>query len=209
MYKLYWRERTGAFAPAAIMEELGIPYEGLHLDKDGHTSPEYRALNPMAQVPLLILPDGSAMTESGAISLYLAETKPESGLAPMPDDPIRPQFLRWLFFAQANIYETDLREAYPKRYTVDPVGAAAVKQAASERLDRLWDMTARAIQGPFFFGDRFTLLDVYLAMLAGWHAEPPAMFVRQPKVGTLVEETVARPAIGEVWRRYDMHQRMG
>ena len=66
------------------MAELGIAYEGIHLDEASreHESASYRARNPMAQIPLLVLPDGSNMTESGAISLYLAETKPESGLAP-------------------------------------------------------------------------------------------------------------------------------
>ncbi len=208
MYKLYWRERTGAFAPAAVMAELDIPCEGIRLDQDGLKSAAFRAQNPMAQIPVLILPDGSSMTESGAISLYLAETQPESGLAPMPGDPIRSRFLHWLSFAQVNLYETVLRYFYSDRYTSDPAGAAGVKQAADERLDRLWAMTAEAIQGPFFFGERFTVLDIYLSMLAAWHMDPPALFKRLPKVGALVEATVARPATGEVWRRYDMHQRM-
>ena len=208
MYKLYWRERTGAFAPAADMEELGIPYEPIKIETETreNETAEYRAINPMAQIPTLVLPDGSIMTESAAISLYLAESKPESGLAPPADDARRGAFLRWLFFAQINIYETDLRYYYPDRYTSDPAGAEGVKQAASARLPRLWDMTAEAIEGPFFFGARFTVLDIYLAMLGSWHAEPSAMFARQPKVKGLVEATVARPAIGELWRRYHMHK---
>jgi glutathione S-transferase len=209
VYKLYWRERTGAFAPAAVMEELGIRYEGIHLDEQGHNTAEFRAKNPMAQIPLFILPDGSAMTESGAIALYLAETKPESGLAPLPDDPIRAQFLRWFIFAQVNLYETNLRYFYSDRYTSDAAGADGVKRAAAERFDRLWDMTATAIQGPFYFGARFTLLDIYLAMLVAWHFEPPALLKQQPKIAKLVEATLARPATAEVWRRYNMHQRMG
>ncbi len=207
MYKLYWMERTGAFAPAAVMAELDIPYEGICLDQHGLKSDHFRARNPMAQIPVLILPDGSSMTESGAISLYLAETKPESGLAPALDDPIRPRFLHWLSFAQVNLYETVLRYFYAERYTSDPAGAPGVQQAAGERFDRLWAMTAEAIQGPYFFGDRFTILDIYLAMLAAWHIDPPALYARLPKVGALVEATVARPAAGKVWRDYGMDQR--
>lgn len=209
MYKLYWMERTGAFAPAAAMAELGISYEGVHLDEDGLKSAAFRALNPMAQIPLLILPDGSSMTESGAIALYLAETEPEAGLAPKPDEAIRGSFLSWLSFAQVNLYETVLRYFYSARYTSDPAGAPGVRQAAGERFDRLWAMTAEAIQGPFFFGDRFTVLDIYLAMLAAWHVDPPALYRRSPKVGALVEATVARPAIEKVWYDYSMHKRIG
>ena len=209
VYELYWRERTGAFAPAAVMAELEIPYEGIHLDKASreHEGAAFRALNPMAQIPVLILPGGVSMTESAAISLYLAETRPDSGLAPLPDDPIRPSFLSWLSFAQCNLYETDLRYFYAERYTSDPGGAAGVQQAAGERYDRLWDMTAQAIQGAFFFGARFTMLDIYLAMLAAWHVDPSALYERLPKVGALVEATVARPATGKVWHDYGMHQR--
>jgi len=210
VYKLYWRERTGAFAPAAVMAELDIPYEAVKIETKTrqHESAEYRKLNPMAQIPLLILPDGSTMTESGAIALYLAETKPDFGLAPTPDDPIRAQFLRWLSFAQVNLYETDLRYFYADRYTTDPAGAEGVKQAAAERTDRLWDMTAEAIRGPFFFGARFTLLDNYLAMLAAWHHEPPTLYLRLPKVGALVEAVAARPATAKVWHQYHMHAKL-
>lgn len=207
MYKLYWYERTGAFAPAAVMAELDISYEGIHLAGGAQNAPEFLTLNPMAQVPLLILPDGSSMTESGAIALYLAETKPESGLAPLAGDPIRPQFLRWLSFAQINIYETVLRYYYSERYTGDPKGAAGVHQAAAERLERLWDMTAEKIQGPFFFGDRFTVVDIYLAMLSAWHSDLPALYKRLPKLGALVEATVSRPATGKVWTDYNLDKK--
>lgn len=209
-YKLYWRERTGAFAPAAVMAELDIPYEAVKLDKATreHEGTAYRALNPMAQIPTLVLPDGRVMTESAAIALYLAETKPEGGLVPAPGDPRRASFLRWLFFAPCNIYETDTRFTHPERYTSDPEGAAGVRRAALARHEDLWDMVAGAIEGgPFFFGRDFTLLDIYLAMLAAWHDEPPALYARLPALGTLVEATVARPAIGPLWRDYRMDRR--
>jgi glutathione S-transferase len=207
MYQLYWMERSGAFAPAAVMAELDIPYEGIRLDRHRLESADFRARYPMAQVPVLILPDGSSMTESGAISLYLAETQPESGLAPAPGEPIRPRFLHWLSFAQVNLYETVLRYFYAQRYTSDPAGAPGVQQAAGERLDRLWAMTAGAIQGPFFFGDRYTLLDIYFAMLSAWHIDPPALHRRLPNVGALAAATIARPAVGKVWADYGMHER--
>ncbi|MFQ5775979.1 MAG: glutathione S-transferase family protein [Kiloniellaceae bacterium] len=210
MHKLYWRERTGAFAPAAVMAELDIPYEGIHLDKETreHEGAAYRALNPMAQIPTLILPDGQVMTESAAIALHLAETKPDSGLVPPVGDPRRPGLLRWLFFAQSNIYETDLRFTYSQRYTADPDGVEGVRQAAYGRFERLWDMVAGAIgRGPFFFGDAFTLLDIHLAMLATWHYDPPALYGRHRVVKRLVDAVTARPAIAPVWRQYGMDRK--
>lgn len=211
MYKLYWRERTGAFAPAAVMAELDIPYEAIKVETKTrqHESAQYRAINPLAQIPALILPDGSVMTESAAIALYLAESKADNGLVPPVGDARRAAFLRWLFFAQTNIYETDLRFTYADRYTSDPNGAAGVAEAARARFDRLWDMTAEAVAGPYFFGKDFTLLDIYLAMLAAWHYDPPEFLAENAVIRRLVEATAARPATGKVWRQYHMHAKMG
>ena len=210
MYTLYWRERTGAFAPAAVMAELDIPYEAVKIETatGEHQGAAYRAINPLAQIPTLILPDGSIMTESAAIALFLAESKQEAGLVPPVGDVRRAAFLRWLFFAQTNIYETDLRFTYADRYTSDPNGADAVAEAARARYDRLWEMTADAIAGPFFFGNDFTLLDIYLAMLATWHYDASALYAQHAVVHRLVETTTARPATGEVWRRYHMHAKL-
>ena len=207
MYKLYWRERTGAFAAAAVMAELDIPYEGVHVDtaRREHERADYRALNPMAQIPTLILPDGTIMTESAALALYLAETKPDNALVPPAGDPRRARFLRGLFFAPSNLYETILRYSYSARYTADPTGAEDVCAAARSHIDALWDMVAEAIGGgPFFLGDAYSLLDIYLAMLATWHHDPPALYSRQPAIAHLVEATAARPAIAPVWRQHGM-----
>ena len=86
MYRLYWARNTGAFAPEAAMTLAGVPFERLAVDTDAgeHQGEAYRRLNPMGQVPLLILPDGTAMTESAAMLLHLADRFPEAGLAPAP-----------------------------------------------------------------------------------------------------------------------------
>lgn len=211
MYKLYWRERSGAFAPAAVMAELNVPYEAIHLDKERreHERQDYLALNPLGKIPTLILPDGGIMTESAAIALFLAEEKPESGLAPPAGDRRRPQLLRWLFFAQCNIYEADLRFTYPGRYTTDPDGAAGVAEAACSRFAPLWRLVAAEVQGPFFFGEEMTVLDIYLAMLATWHNDPPALYRDHPAVGRLVEAVATRTAIAPVWDRYAMAAKTG
>src|ERR1044072_3179948 len=55
------------------LEEMGLPYEIVGMDHPNHDldSPEYRALNPFGQIPA-IDDEGVAVTESGAILLYLA-----------------------------------------------------------------------------------------------------------------------------------------
>jgi len=52
------------------------------------------ALNPLAQIPTLVLPSGEVMTESAAITLYLADLAGDGTLVPAPGDPARAKFLR-------------------------------------------------------------------------------------------------------------------
>jgi len=211
-FTLYWRARTGAFAPAVLLAEARQRWTAVHVDtrKGENLTPEYRRLNPMARVPTLILPDGQVMTESLAMVLHLAEFFEEAELLPPLGDPDRPQALRWLAFAAVNLYETDLRLTYPDRYTAAEGGGEGVRQAARRDFDRQLEMVAEALaerrDGPFFLGRRYSALDPYYAMVVAWHESPRELVRRHPRLGALVEATVARPAVEPLWRQFELHR---
>jgi glutathione S-transferase len=104
-YTLYWEALSGAMAPQIMLEEMGVAYRKVAVDmaRGEHRSPEYLAINPTGQVPVLGLPDGTVIGESAAIVLVLGERHPEAGLVPLVGDPDRPAFLRWLIFMAANL----------------------------------------------------------------------------------------------------------
>lgn len=203
MYKLYWRYDSGAFAPNAVLEISGAPFERVHVDsRKGETrTADYLALNPLGQIPTLVLPDGTVMTESAAMLLHLTEAFPDAALAPAPNDAERPVFLRWLQFLAANVYPAVLRDAYPDRHTADPAGAAGVRRQAQADKARLWAIYAGA-QGdrPWMLGAGMSALDIYAAMLAGWWAEAGSL----PAVAGLVERVRAHPVCGRLWDEYDI-----
>jgi len=58
-------------------KRLQIPFEKIELNKGEHRSAEFTALNPMQRVPVLVLDDGTAISESVAICRYLEELHPE------------------------------------------------------------------------------------------------------------------------------------
>lgn len=176
MYRLYWARNTGAFAPEAAMTLAGVPFERVAVDTDAgeHQGEAYRRLNPMGQVPLLILPDGTAMTESAAMLLHLADRFPEAGLAPAPGTAERAVFDRWLLFMATNLYGGTLRFYYPDRFSTDPAAAGGVKAAAACDLEHWFAIVAAALDpGPFLLGGRRSAADLYLLMLASWF--PPAL----------------------------------
>ena len=144
MYTLYWSADSGAFGVQALLEELGLPYrrEIVDTSRGEHRTPEYLALNPMAQVPALRLPDGTVITESAAMMLHLCDARPDAVLLPAPGTTGRAVAYRWLFWLASGLYESDLRYYYPDRYTSEPAGAPGVQAAALERMDRLLAIAA-------------------------------------------------------------------
>jgi len=86
------------------LEEIGKPFELRFVDFTAgqNKTPEMLALNPMGKLPTLT--DGDVVvTESAAISLYLADRYALGTLAPRPDDPRRATYLRWSLFAPSVI----------------------------------------------------------------------------------------------------------
>jgi len=155
MYRLYWNKDTGAFAPDIVLQLAGAPCERIRVDhKTGeHRDPDYLRLNPMGEIPTLVLPDGTVLTESAAMILHLVDAHPAAGLAPPPGSADRARFDRWLLFMAVNLYGAVLRQAYPERYTADPAGAPAVREAADRAVDRYWALVADALMpGPFLLG---------------------------------------------------------
>src|SRR3954471_21721690 len=108
MYTLYAQPGTGSTLSEIMLTLAGVPFAIRSVDVfDNPADREMlQRLNPLTQVPVLVLPDGTVMTESGAITLHLADVAPDSGLAPPPDHPDRPAFLRRLVFIVAALYPT-------------------------------------------------------------------------------------------------------
>jgi glutathione S-transferase len=100
MITLYGMPGTRAGRVRWVLEELGLPYREVTLDraKGEHRRPEYLGINPLGRVPALV--DGDfVLTETAAICLHLAEQHPERGLAPRPGTPERARMNQWLFLA--------------------------------------------------------------------------------------------------------------
>ncbi len=201
MHKLYTRPQTGGFAVHAVLEETGLPYRLVTAaDKDDK---DFRAISPLGQVPVLGLPDGSTITESAAMCIYLADLAPEAGLSPAPASPLRPHFLRWLAFGSAQIYDADLRYYYAGRHTADQSAIDGIKAAALADMNRLFAIADGALDGrTWLLGETFSAADIYIAMQCYWHPDVPAMLAHNPNLNRLCEAVRQRPAIA---RAADYH----
>jgi glutathione S-transferase len=206
-FKLYGRPGSGSGACEAILELTGLPHELIDLERwaPGGAPYEFLAINPLGQVPALVMPDGGTMTESAAICLYLADIAPNAGLAPLPGQPLRARYLRWMVYLAANNYMTALRFYYPDRHTLDPGGGEGVKAAAVQRSSVEWNVIAKAAEdGRFLLGEVMSAADIYAAMLMSWDLDVPALFKAHPSLKALYAAVASHPKIAPVWRRHDM-----
>lgn len=194
MYQLYYAPGAASLAVHVILHETGAPFTAKKLDmaKGEHKTPEYLALNPSGVVPTLVV-DGKARTESAALCLLLAERHPEAGLLPTE---YQGEILLWLFYAATILQPVSQLFFYPERYT-GPAGLEDTRRMAAERLMAAWPrLEARLAEGagPYLFGDRPTVADIYLGMMARWGRALPVPPTRLPAVERFARALTARPS---------------
>ena len=201
VYKLYWCRHTAAQAPEVLLEDAGLTYEKITIDieKEENWLPEYLAVNPTGYVPALVTPEGALLTESGAILLYLCE-RHGLELAPSPEDPLRGTFLRFLFFFCTTIPAATKRYYFAKRFVRDPVDIPWMREQSVKEQERFWRIVDDHLKegGPFMLGDRFSVLDIQLAMLVPWHPDWADLMRSLPAVKRCFEAATARPAVRRV-----------
>ncbi len=201
MYKLYDWNQTGGTSVRAALAELEVPYALVEIDirSGAQFTDEYTRINPRQQVPSLELPDGSILTENTVILMHLADTHPEADLAPHCGSVERAQINRWLLFFAMNVYEGESRRVRPERYTTDSSAAQGISDAATALVKRHYDIFEDVVgDGPYFLGDRLSILDIYVWMLVQWWGDYDGMRRDHPKILRLVEMVMDRPKIKAV-----------
>jgi glutathione S-transferase len=162
MYRLFDSAISGnAYKVRLMLHKLELPFERIEMDvDDGSTrQAEFLARNPVGQVPVLQLPDGSYLAQSDAILVYFAEGTrfwPQERLA-------RAQALQWMFFEQYNHEPTIAVVRHWVAHlgkTVETEPALPAKIAGGNRA--LGIMEAHLARHDFFVGDSLTVADIAL-----------------------------------------------
>jgi glutathione S-transferase/GST-like protein len=101
MIQLYTAATPNGYKVSVALEEMGLPYEvhAVNLMAGEQKSPEFLAMNPNGRIPVIV-DDGFAVFESGAILIYLAE---KTGQLLPADAKGRSRVLQWLMFQMGGI----------------------------------------------------------------------------------------------------------
>ena len=204
MYQLFGRKGWGSALTELQLGWYGLPYRLEEVDdlfESVGARQRLAQVNPVAQLPTLVLPDGTVMTESAAITLHLADVTGSGELVPPPGDPTRPRFLRWLVFLVANIYPTFTFADDPARFVTGEAAQAAFRESVDAYAQRLWGMMEDETAGPWFLGERFSALDIYIAVMTRWRPRRPWFAEHRPRLSGIALATEVQPKLAAVWAR--------
>jgi GST-like protein len=201
-YRLLGCRACGSFIVEAAFRLADIPYEYEEVDynEPGPARDRLFALNPLGQVPTLILPNGDVMTESAAIVLMVDDQEPAAGLAPEPGSAERVVFLRWLVFLVAAIYPTFTYGDSPEKWLPGSADAQALREATNRHRERLWRHVEAAVDPqPWFLGRRFSALDIYVGAMTHWRPRQEWFARECPKLSGVAAEVERLPALAPLF----------
>lgn len=201
---LYRHKGWGSALIEAQLQWYGIEVQAVEVEDVFHNRAaraELIRLNPAGQIPLLILPDGRRMTESAAMTLYLADLTGRDDLVPGPDASLRPEFLRWLIYFVAQIYPCFTFADDPVRYVDGNAAQEQMQDRIFGRLNDLWLALEREWRGPWFLGPRFSALDIYLAVMTRWEPGPEWFKANTPNLLQSAQAAAANEVLAPVFAR--------
>lgn len=207
IHKLYASPGCGSMLVEAAFAKAAMPLEIVDIDweETGWGSEALKTLNPLGQVPVLVLPDGAVMTESAAILMHITEIAPHADLAPPPGDPSRPHFLRWLQFLVGAVYPTFTYGDRPERWLPghETAGEALTDANIAHRKSLYRHMEAHAA-APYFLGAPMSLIDIYLWAMNHWRPRRDWFARETPKLHAIAEAMRREPWIASVAQRNGM-----
>jgi len=191
---LYYSPGSCALSPHIVLLEAGYRFELKRVDlhrkllEDGS---DYWKVNPKGSVPTLELDDGRRMSEGPAIVQYLADGKPDSGLAPPNGVFERYRLQEWLNFISA-----ELHKSYSPLFNKDL--PSDQRAALVERIGKSLSFTAAQLESKsFLLGDHFTVADAYLFAVLRWSRGFQIDLYRWPALVDFLARVAARPKVRE------------
>lgn len=168
--KLFYAPGACSFVPHAALELAGATFEPVmvKLHKGEQRAPEYLALNPRGQVPVLV--DGNdVVTQIPAIALHIDSLFPQAGLLPA-SGMARTRALQTLMWMNNTVHPTFTHVFMPQKFTADEAAQQAVKahavQAYRGLLEEIEGMARAA--SPWLAGAQPGVLDAYALTLLRW-----------------------------------------
>ena len=195
--KLYYFAGACSLSPHIVLLEAGLPYTLVKVDsktKKTESGADYLAVNSKGAVPSLQLDDGRILTEGPAIVQYLADLKPESGLAPRAGT-----FERYQLMEILNYLTSEVHKSFSPLF--NPASSADMKEAAVAALAKKFEwLTGFLGKKPYLLGNTFTAADAYLFTLLSWTGHVKIDLGKWPVLAEFKARVAKRPKVIEAMK---------
>lgn len=168
--KLYGPVNSRTFRCIWTLEELEMPFEHVQVNmkKSEHKSREFLKKNPFGKVPVLEISDGHTLFESAAICLYLADLKPERGLAPVAGSINRARMNQWLHFGMTELDAYLWTIARNEWFYGEKRSEEAIDQSKKMLDESLSVLSDHLRENKWMLGPEFTVADIVVAQCLFW-----------------------------------------
>jgi len=195
--KLYYSPGACSLSPHIVLRESGLDFEPVLVSTKTHQladGTDYYTINPKGSVPLLGLDNGERLTEVSAIVQYLADQKPDTGLAPAAGTFERYRLQEWLNFVSSELhkqYSPFFNPATPDEYK------ETVKKKLGERFAYL---TKHLNDRDYLLGNNFSVADAYMFTILRWSPSVGVQLEPWPALKEFLARVGARSKVSEVMK---------
>jgi glutathione S-transferase len=192
--KLYYFPGACSLSPHIVLLEAGLPFTLAKIDsktKKTESGADYLKVNSKGAVPALQFDDGRVLTEGPAIVQYLADLKPESGLAPRAGS-----FERYQLMEILNYLTSEVHRGFSPLF--NPATSAELREATVTALAKKFDWLSGFLGSKtFLLGNTFTVADAYLFTLLNWTGFVKIDLGKWPVLAAYQARVAKRPKVQE------------
>lgn len=181
-----------------LLQELDLLFEVrlVNLPRGDHHSAEYRALNPKGTIPVLVLEDGTALTEFQAIAWWLAASHPQAGL--LPADPLaQARVLEMMDYVVGTLHMQAFARLFTtERFAQHPDDHDAVKQQGREQVAEAFAVIDGQLHDSGYVLAQYSIADAALFYVEFW-----AMHLGLPLPARCEQhyrQMLQRPAVAQI-----------
>ncbi|MEO6280799.1 glutathione S-transferase [Roseateles sp.] len=204
MLTLYGSKNSGSAVVEAALARAGLAYTVLDAARwnPGPAYDELLRVNPLGQIPTLLLDDGTVLTESAAILIHLGLTATPGLLLPA-EASARALAIRGLVYIAANCYAAISVIDYPERWCepCDDATKAQIVAGTRARLHHHWGLFADAFERGFN-ADSPGALELLATVVSRWSGARSHLQAQRPAFHAQLLRVEQHPDVAQVFQRH-------
>lgn len=204
MLTLYGTQGSGSAAIEAALARAGLAFRSVDAAfwNPGPGRDALMQVNPLGQIPTLVLADGTVLTESAAILIHLGLTTPPGLLLPAQASD-RARAIRGLVYVAANCYAAISVIDYPERWCepCDDDQKARIRAGTRARLHEHWRL----------FADQFAVgfdaaqpgaLELLATVVSKWSGSRPMLQAERPAFHAQLLRVEQQAEVAAIFKRH-------